>query len=207
MTWKQKSKLQKCARKNYFRNLLRKRWTRRISRHMQPGLYHVHKERQLRISQDLASVAWMPVLPQSSSNSRCCSMAIFVSCGAFILDLVYWSWSNFLNTHEFFRAIVSFDCCEMWTTECAHALINCWFVCVDRPFNIELGQWNADELIPCLLDCMNFLIPYLIICMNLWVVFAFVCICVIHNVFIFAELCINNCDNSCKLLSFSWHLF
>jgi len=96
MTWKQKSKLQKCARKNYFRNLLRKRWTRRISRHMQPGLYHVHKERQLRRSQDLASVAWMPVLPQSSSNSRCCSMAIFVSCGVFILDLVYWSWSNWI---------------------------------------------------------------------------------------------------------------
>jgi len=91
-------------------------------------------------------------------------------------------------------------CCEFrvpWADECVDGLMHCRFVAVDRPFNIEVRQRNVDELIPCLLDCTNIsYIMYLITCMNLWVAFALVCVCVID----FVELCVNNCDKSCKLV-------
>jgi len=91
-------------------------------------------------------------------------------------------------------------CCEfrvLWADECVDGLMHCRFVAVDRPFNIEVRQRNVDELIPCLLDCTNIsYIMYLITCMNLWVAFALVCVCVID----FVELCVNNCDKSCKLV-------
>jgi len=42
---------------------------------------------------------------------------------SFRLDLVYWSWSNFLNTQELFRAVVSADWTCIWPSGChCHSL-------------------------------------------------------------------------------------
>jgi len=42
---------------------------------------------------------------------------------SFRLDLVYWSWSNFLNTQELFRAVVSVDWTCIWPSGChCHSL-------------------------------------------------------------------------------------
>ena len=48
----------------------------------------------------------------------CCSLAIsihqyYCELWSFRLDLVYSSWSNFLNIRELFRAVVSVDCWDL----------------------------------------------------------------------------------------------
>jgi len=66
-----------------------------------------------------------------------------LSCGVFVWTLCT-GWSNFLNTEELFRAVVSVDCWELVTVPWALIVPDIWTVAVERRRSTWLyGPFNT----------------------------------------------------------------